>query len=153
MGDRLRLYLDTSVISAYFDERTPDRVSATRAFWQSAQSDFEFTVSPLVVHELDRTPGEQRRKELLALILPLALVPSTSEAQHLADRILEANIVPENKPEDALRLAIAVERGLDALVSWNFRHMINFKTQRFLPVVCAKNGYFKSLQITSPLNF
>ena len=29
----MRLYLDTSVFSAYYDERTPERLRMTRDFW------------------------------------------------------------------------------------------------------------------------
>jgi len=29
----MKLYLDTSVFSAYYDERTPERMKMTRDFW------------------------------------------------------------------------------------------------------------------------
>ena len=29
----MKLYLDTSVFSAYYDERTPERMEMTRDFW------------------------------------------------------------------------------------------------------------------------
>jgi hypothetical protein len=45
---------------------------------------------------------------------------------------LTANLVPARKSEDAQHLAIAVENGFDFLVSWNFEHMVNAKTQKRL---------------------
>ncbi len=44
---KLRVYLDTSVLSAYFDERTPDRMVETRVFWVRL-SEFEVSTSTLV---------------------------------------------------------------------------------------------------------
>lgn len=44
---KLRIYLDTSVISAYFDDRAPDRMVETKAFWLKL-SEFEVSISSLV---------------------------------------------------------------------------------------------------------
>ena len=54
----MRIYLDTSIPSTYFDERTPDRQQATQAFWSKASADSELLVSDLVLAELDETPQE-----------------------------------------------------------------------------------------------
>jgi len=39
-----KIYLDTSVISALFDERTPERLSMTSALWLKL-NDYEVAVS------------------------------------------------------------------------------------------------------------
>ena len=57
---KLRVYLDTSVISAYFDDRAPDRMAETRAFW-SKLPQFEVSTSALVREEIERTPDARRR--------------------------------------------------------------------------------------------
>ncbi len=49
---KLRVYLDTSVLSAYFDERTPDRMVETRVFWVRL-SEFEVYTSTLVREEIE----------------------------------------------------------------------------------------------------
>lgn len=51
---KLRVYLDTSVVSAYFDERTPDRMAETRNCWVKL-SDFEVFTSTLVREEIKQT--------------------------------------------------------------------------------------------------
>lgn len=45
-----KVYLDTSVISALFDDRTPERLSMTFALW-SKLSDYEVFISELVLEE------------------------------------------------------------------------------------------------------
>ena len=64
---KLRTYLDTSVFSAYFDERAPDRLLLTRDFWRRT-AEFEIATSELTRRELEATPDAGRRAELLRLL-------------------------------------------------------------------------------------
>ena len=146
------VYLDTSVISAYFDQRTPDRMMATRDFWTRALSS-ELLISEIVLQELRQTPQESRRLEMLHWVRNLTLVPVTEKARSLAAEIISANIVPENKPEDSLHLAVAVEQGVHRLVTWNFRHMMNQRTVDKLPEICTRCGFSGTLEICSPSDF
>ena len=59
-----KVYLDTSVISALFDVRTPERMSMTVDLW-SKLNDYEVVISELVLEELERA-SEQIRVKLYA---------------------------------------------------------------------------------------
>ncbi len=48
---RLKLYLDTSVPSGFYDARKPDRREETRKFWRTIDS-YETIISVLVEEEL-----------------------------------------------------------------------------------------------------
>jgi len=61
----MKLYLDTSVFSAYYDERTPERMHMTRDFWLILQQ-HEKLCSQLVIEELGQAHANLREK-LLAL--------------------------------------------------------------------------------------
>jgi len=62
MKRKIRVYLDTSVISALFDERNPERKSLTEAF--SAQiGNFETFISEITVAEIERTPDIELRNK------------------------------------------------------------------------------------------
>jgi hypothetical protein len=87
------------------------------------------------------------------LLLKFELVTLTTAAEKLALDFKAANLVPANKFEDALHLAIAVERGFEFIVSWNFSHMVNAKTQKRLPVISAQHGYFHQTLIYCPSSF
>ena len=50
---KTKVYLDTSVISALFDERTPERLMMTSALW-SKLSNYEVFISELVLEELEK---------------------------------------------------------------------------------------------------
>jgi hypothetical protein len=44
---------------------------------------------------------------------------------NLTQKYMEENIVGEQYRSDALHIAIATVLGVDVLVSWNFKHIVN----------------------------
>ncbi len=59
---KLRIYLDTSVISAYVDDRLPERKRATIDFWERLQ-EYEVAISELTVAEVQDTEEADRRQK------------------------------------------------------------------------------------------
>jgi predicted nucleic acid-binding protein len=80
---KLRVYLDTTVISAAEDFRAPDRREQTLAFFDRAD-EFELMTSELTRLELDATPDSDRRARLLQRIATLRTVSINSETRFLA---------------------------------------------------------------------
>jgi predicted nucleic acid-binding protein len=153
MIDRESIYLDTSVPSAYFDTRWPGRMQMTRQFWDQVLPGYERMASELTFIEILNTKDAVRRAEIYTLVTDLSALPLSKEVERLADSIVLANLVPPKKREDALHLACAVVNGADYVVSWNFEHMVQVKTQKRLPVLCAQAGYFRHPLIVSPQSF
>ena len=50
-----KLYLDTSVASAYFDNRSPYRMQITRIFWHTAVTEYQLVVSEVTLAEIKAT--------------------------------------------------------------------------------------------------
>jgi predicted nucleic acid-binding protein len=151
--EREKLYLDTSVASAYFDERNPRRMEITRAFWLQTFQEYALSVSEVTIREILKTSDKERRQEMLDLVAPLSVFRYNSRAEQLSRDYLVGNLVPPSQIDDAQHIAIATENGFDFLVSWNFSHMVTARTQKRLPVINAKSGYFKQLYIVSPEAF
>ena len=55
------IYLDTSVISALFDDRTPERKRFTYEFWEKLEN-YRVSVSTVVAEEINATSEELREK-------------------------------------------------------------------------------------------
>jgi hypothetical protein len=51
-----KVYLDTTVPSAYFDDRAPDRQNLTKQFWSEILPEFEPMISTIVLSEIQDTP-------------------------------------------------------------------------------------------------
>lgn len=82
-----RLYLDTTVPSAYIDARAPDRQRLTLEFWQDRLPSYEPVISALVIAEIRDTSDADRRRRLEALLEPFPSLPVTLEAEGLADQL------------------------------------------------------------------
>lgn len=62
------LYLDTSVISACYDERAKERRSATIAFWEDVIPNYKVFVSEITVSELEATKDEALKIKFRKLV-------------------------------------------------------------------------------------
>jgi len=151
--DKVSLYLDTSVPSAYLDARQPERQATTQRFWRMVLPTYAVYVSTPTLAEINETPDHQQRHQLRDLIRPYSILPIRKETEILAESFMEGGLLSPDQPRDALHIAIAVVEGIDILVSWNFEDMVNIRTRRLLPMLCAKHGYLKQPIIASPLEF
>ncbi|MDD5307998.1 MAG: hypothetical protein PHU25_11810 [Deltaproteobacteria bacterium] len=129
----LRVYLDTSVLGADLDTESTERVDATRRFFTwLAQGKHVACVSAVTRREVDDAPERIRARirEILAG-LNLEILGETDDSIALARAYVERGALGPNAFDDARHLAIAAVHGVDIVVSWNFRHMVNyFKRQR-----------------------
>ncbi len=64
-----RIYLDTTVPSAYIDARAPDRQRLTVEFWHGQLPSYEPVISALVLAEIRDTPDPDRRRRLESLVI------------------------------------------------------------------------------------
>lgn len=121
---KLRIYLDTSIFSAHYDERALDRRAQTEELWKRIAA-FEASTSELTREELQNTPDADRRKQLLQMLSGVALHPITGEMRGLAGKYLKAGVFTPIMLNDAVHVAAAVLSRQDILLSWNFRHLVN----------------------------
>ena len=78
-----RVYLDTTVPSAYYDDRAPDRQRLTQEFWQSRRLEMDAVISTITL--LDRnTPNKNKRQTMEYLVQNLTVLSFSNEADNLA---------------------------------------------------------------------
>ncbi len=142
-----RIYADTSVIGGVHD---PEFADDSRRFVKGVRAGrFILLVSEIVVAELRDAPKSVRR------ILPS--LPATSvepvevseEVLTLRDAYLDASIVGEQWSDDAAHVAAATMARADAIVSWNFTHIVRLDKMKAYNRVNEREGY-DSLTIISP---
>jgi len=81
----------------------------------------------------------------------LSVIELTEEAIKLGQKYIEDQIIPEKKIEDARHLAIATINEMDALISWNFKHLANMNKERLVIAVNIREGYNYPLRLITPL--
>jgi len=143
------VYLDTTVPSAYYDGRAPDRQRLTEHFWRTRLPDFEPVISVVVLREIQDTPDPDRRSELAGLVDGLPILPFNEEADALTREYLAQGVFPQDYEADANHVAIAVVNGIQYLASWNFKHLVRVATRRRVNLVNALVGY-GPIEIVAP---
>ena len=144
----MEIYLDTSVISALFDERNPERRGLTEEFFESIDV-YTGSISGFTLVELENTTDPSLRSRMLAVANRFSVLPTTDDARMLADEYIEYGAMSENYAEDGFHIATAVVNQIPVLLSWNFRHMVRRKTRDVVNMVNSMRG-FSHIEIITP---
>ena len=125
---RPRVYVETTIPSAYFEVRTAATVVArrewTREWWAGAADRYELVTSTAVIDELSGGRAE-RVGERVALIAHLRLLPVLPGVIETVQSYLRHKLMPLDPGGDALHLALASYHKCDFLVTWNCQHLAN----------------------------
>ena len=121
---KTRVYVDTSVFGGAADEEFSD---ASRTFFDRVcRGDFVLLISQITLDELTGAPGNVQQ---VLKDLPddsLVHVANDDEARDLAQAHLDAGVLGRSSVADALHVATATVARADLVVSWNFRHIVNY---------------------------
>lgn len=79
--------------------------------------------------------------ERLKIVDGIDMLQTSSAAKTLAAELIAARAVPQLEPRDALHIALAAINGIDYLVTWNFKHIMNPATQHLIDAICRELGY------------
>ena len=148
-----KVYIETTVVSYRTARPSRDlvlaaRQEATRELWPRLLTEYDTHISALVYQEASRGDPQEAGKRLEA-IRPFAMLDIDSEAQALAEKIIEGKGIPEEHPEDALHVAVAAANGMELLVTWNFAHINNPFTRLIIRQSLENEGY-RPPEICSP---
>lgn len=144
---KARVYLDTSVVSARFDGRTPERMAQTETAW-GRFVEYDPVISETVLEELGAASPPLREK-LLDCVAGFTTLSVTEEAKELANAYVAQGIFPEKYFDDALHVAIASVHQVGILLSWNFVHLVKLKTRRMVGLANMLRNH-SSVEIISP---
>ena len=149
MPKKLKIYLDTSVPNAYFDQKDKARKQITKDFWLKLKKNQIF-ISDLVIKEISAINDEKLRNKLLGLVKKLEILSTADEEiMKLSKEYIKRKIVPVKYLEDAVHIAVATINHIDVLVSWNFEHIVKLKTKKEVNIVNLSLGY-NELEIVEP---
>ena len=144
-----KVYLDTSVLSALVDGRTPERQALTREFWRERLPEFDGYISTVVLAEIADTPQQARREEMGGLIARLGVLELDEVAERLAQTYIDEGVFSRRYLDDALHVAMASVSRIPYLASWNFAHLVKVRTRREVSLVNTLQVY-ESIEIIAP---
>ncbi len=127
MERKLKVYLDTSVISYLQQEDTPERMKDTLVLWKQFEAGkYEIYLSQLTLDEVGMC-REPKRTMLLEYLSRICY----------------------EKMDDCQHIAAAVVHGCDCILSWNFKHIVNIKTIKGVRAITHLESY-KDIDIMNP---
>ena len=77
------------------------------------------------------------------------ILKETDEIFALTDEYVKGGVLNAKSRDDCMHIAYAVIYNCDIIISWNFKHLVNFKTISKVKVVNAIHLY-KEISIISP---
>lgn len=143
----MRIYVDTSVFGGCYDPEF--ELWSNRLIEQFKTGKFKAVISEISEFELRFAPSHI--KHILNGIPNkyLEIAKLTHEAEKLSGHYLKEKIVTKKSLADTQHIAMATVQQVDLLVSWNFKHIVNFDKIRLYNSVNLKYGY-KILEIRNP---
>lgn len=142
---KAKVYIETSVVSYATARPSRDLIVAarqeiTRERWSRILADFDCFVSILVVQEA--SGGDQEAAaDRLSAIADMPILQIDEKAEQLAKLLIVEGPIPEQKPEDALHIALAARDGIDYLMTWNFAHIHNAQLELSIRRIVEQFGY------------
>lgn len=143
---KLRVYLDTSVIGGCFDREF--ETESNQIIKNINLGIYEGVISVITVNELIEAPVFVKNL-FFDLSENLTILELNDEAVNLSNEYLKNKIVTEKFKEDALHIALATVYNIDALISWNFKHIVNLNKIKQFNSINISQGY-QLLEIRSP---
>ncbi|MCA2708724.1 MAG: PIN domain-containing protein [Microcystis sp. M015S2] len=145
---KLRVYIDTSVIAGCLDDEFS--LESNQLMEAIKQEKFILLMSDIIVSELIN--ASQAVKDIL-LSIPqrvIEVVKITAEVLQLRDAYINEGVVTSKSINDATHVAAATIARADAIISWNFKHIVRLDKMKGYNQINLLNGY-GILTIISPL--
>ena len=152
MKNKIRIYLDTSVISYLDQQDAPEQMKQTQEVWEIlASGEYEIVISSIALTEIAKC-DEKKLERLTSYISEIDYIDfdSNKEVNELADLIIQEEILRPKSKEDATHIAAAILSESDIILSWNFKHLVNIKTINGVRKICFNRSFNKIIDIYSP---
>ncbi len=122
------VYIETTIPSLYFDERTDAKTVArrewTRNWWDNHRQEYLLVTGLAVIEELS-CGNHPRKKEKLQMMESIEILPVTEISIRAVEVYIERYVMPRDSSGDAAHLALASAHKCDYLLTWNCAHLAN----------------------------
>ncbi|MBT3272447.1 MAG: type II toxin-antitoxin system VapC family toxin [Spirochaetales bacterium] len=138
-----KIYLDTSIPSAYFGYTKPLRQLITQKWFENEANSYEIYISTLTIQEINKYKNEEKKDNILSLVLEhtFRILDLDKEISDLADQYIDKGAIPGTEREDAMHIASAAVNNIESLASWNFKHIVSINPIRKIHQINAENKY------------
>jgi hypothetical protein len=158
--NKLKVYLDTSIINFLYVDDSPDYRKATEVFFENVvlKNKIETYISNVVIDEINKTENEKQRNRLLETFEKYTNIKTLiaeneiiNDIAFLGENYIKNGIIPEKKIADSLHIAYSTVFQMDILLSWNFQHLANVNKEQKIIILNKTLGYNYPFRMANPL--
>ena len=158
--NKLKVYLDTSIINFLYVEDSPEYRKATEVFFKNVvvRNKIETYISNIVIDEINKTEDETQRNKLLGTFEKYENIRTLiaeneiiNDIAFLGESYIENGIIPKKKTADSLHVAYSTIFQMDILLSWNFQHLANVNKEQKISILNKTLGYNYPFRMANPL--
>lgn len=113
----------------------------TRQWWERRREKYDLFISQYVLDEASRGDPEAAMKRVYA-ISKIETLEVDEDVILLAERIMQAGLIPLKADTDAAHIAVASRHSLDFLLTWNCTHIANAEILVKINRIVSEAGYF-----------
>ncbi|RKU19951.1 hypothetical protein C6501_00900 [Candidatus Poribacteria bacterium] len=150
-----RVYIETTIPSFYYtlrkDLESRAMQSWTRKWWAQYADQFTLVSSLTVIEELRDGRGEKTQARI-DLVENLEMLSISPRIRHITQTYIDKLIMPQDPFGDALHLAIASFHNVDALLTWNYKHIANLNKIYRIRQINQELG-LPTPELATPLNY
>ncbi len=151
MNRKLKVYLDTSVISYLEQEDVPEKMADTRQLWKMFKNKkYDVYLSTVTLREIERC-SEPKKTKLIDYLneIQFTTLDITDDVVAIAEKIIDMGILTKKSFDDCQHIGAAIVSECDCIISWNFKHIVNVKTIKGVRAITNLEGY-KMIEIWNP---
>jgi predicted nucleic acid-binding protein len=140
---KTKIYLDTSIPSAYFDSSKPVRQLITQKWFELESKNYQLYISLIGIGEIDKISNEIKKDNIKKLIFDnkIEILKLDDKAVKLSREYITKGAIPKSEPEDALHIAIATINKIESLASWNFKHIVSINPIKKIHEINKRHNY------------
>ena len=150
-----RVYIETTIPSFYYTLRTDIESRAmqswSRKWWKEYADQFTLVSSLAVIEELSDGKSEHTQ-DRIDLVANLEMLPISARIRQITHIYIDRLIMPQDPFGDALHLAIASFHNVDALLTWNYKHIANLNKTYRIRQINQELG-LSTPELATPLNY
>ena len=142
-----KAYIDTNVIGGCFDKEFS--ILSNKLIDSFYKNKISLYISNLTEVEILNAPIKIKKFFFEILNNGIQVLNENNESLSLANLYISEKILSKNYLDDARHIAIATVSDLDLILSWNFKHIVNYNRIKQFNSINIREGY-KEIDIFSP---
>lgn len=147
---KLKIYLDSTIPNYVFNKHTPEKQKSALSLFQLINKQkLHAYISPIVLNEIIHTSNHKKRKQMINILKDCHVLKLNLKIYNLAKIYVQKKVIPRKNFDDAQHIAVATVYKLNALISYNFEHIVRLKTIQEINKINQQLGY-KEIALVIP---